>query len=162
MRVIKDNEVVDDSWQQIQESDTEKAIPEGDVIVPFSYWQAHRLDLVERKGKLGVCINGDDETEEVAKDLAYFDLIAVDFPAFKDGRGYSHARILRDQYEYKGDLRAVGDVLRDQLYYLQRCGINSFHVREDMDYEDAMKGFSDFSVKYQTAADGALPVYKDR
>jgi uncharacterized protein (DUF934 family) len=162
LRVIKDNKVVDDSWQRIQDSDTEKGIPKGDVIIPFSYWQAHRVELVEREGQLGVCIDGDDDTEEVAKDLAHFDLIALDFPAFKDGRGYSHARILRDYYNYQGDLRAVGDVLRDQLFYMRRCGINSFHVREDMDYEDAMKGFSDFSVKYQTAADGALPVYKDR
>ena len=162
MRVIKDNKVVDDSWQRIQDSDTGEGIPEGDVIIPFSYWQAHRDELVEREGQLGVCINGDDDTDEVAKDLEHFDLIAVDFPAFKDGRGYSHARILRDYYNYQGDLRAVGDVLRDQLFYMRRCGINSFHVREDMDYEDAMKGFSDFSVKYQTAADGALPVYKER
>ena len=76
MRVIKDNKVVDDSWQRIQESDTEMDIPEGDVIIPFSYWQAHRAKLMEREGRLGVCINGDDETEEVAKDLTYFDLIA--------------------------------------------------------------------------------------
>jgi uncharacterized protein (DUF934 family) len=86
----------------------------------------------------------------------------VEFPAFKDGRGYSHARILREHHGYKGDIRAVGDVLRDQLFLMQRCGISSFYVREDTDIEAALIGLSDFSVKYQTAADGATPVYKQR
>jgi uncharacterized protein (DUF934 family) len=161
LRVIKDNEVVDDNWQWLQAPD-DAGIPEGDVIIPFTYWQQHRSELIEQKSQWGVCINGDDETDDVAKDLAYFALIAVEFPAFKDGRGYSHARSLRDHYAYKGDIRAVGDVLRDQLYYLQRCGVSSFLIREDKNIEDAIKGFSDFSVKYQTAADGASPVYTKR
>ena len=162
MQVIRDKKIVEDDWQWIEKIDDGQALPEGDVIVPFTYWQTHHADLIEREGRLGVCINGDDESEEVAKDLSNFDLIAVDFPAFKDGRGYSHARILRDHYNYQGDIRAVGDVLRDQLFYMQRCGITSFHLHEDRDFEDAILGLSDFSVKYQTAADGALPVYKER
>lgn len=162
MRVIKDNKVVDDSWLRIEEADFERALPEANVIVPFSYWQAHRAELMQRQGRLGVCVNGDDETEDVAKDLSHFDIIALDFPVFRDGRGYSHARILRDHYNYQGDIRAVGEVLRDQLFFMQRCGITSFHLREGKDIEDAMKGLSDFSVKYQTAADNAVPVYKQR
>ena len=162
MRVIKDSKVVEDSWQRLQEADTEETLPDGDVIIPFTYWQSHKVELLEREGRLGVCVNGDDETEVVAKDLQHFDLIALDFPAFKDGRGYSHARTLRDHHGYQGDIRAVGDVLRDQLFYMRRCGISSFHLREGKDIEDAMKGFSEFSVKYQSAADGAAPVYKQR
>ncbi len=164
MRVIKDNKVIDDSWRLLQATEIEdkETLPEGDVIVPFGYWQAHRAELLARQGRIGVCINGDDETEEVAKDVSHFDLIAVEFPVFKDGRGYSHARILRDHHGYMGDIRAVGDVLRDQLFFMQRCGITSFHLREDKDIEDAMKGLSEFSVKYQSAADGAEPIYKQR
>ncbi len=162
MRVIKDKIIIEDDWHRIDDADINDDLPDGDIIVPFSYWQAHRSELLERKGQLGVCVNGDDETEEIAQDLNHFDLIALDFPVFKDGRGYSHARILRDHHGYEGDIRAVGDVLRDQLFFMQRCGISSFHLREDKNIEDAVKGLSDFSVKYQTAADGALPVYKQR
>jgi uncharacterized protein (DUF934 family) len=162
LRVIKDKRVVDDSWQWIQEVSAGQSLPEGNVIIPFTYWQANREALLERAGQLGVCINGDDDTDEVAEDLPCFDLLAIEFPAFKDGRGYSHARILRDHYHYQGDIRALGDVLRDQLFYMQRCGITSFCVREDTNIEEAIKGLTDFSVKYQTAADGAQPVYKQR
>jgi uncharacterized protein (DUF934 family) len=162
LRVIKDKRVVDDSWQWIQEVSAGQSLPEGNVIIPFTYWQANREALLERTGQLGVCINGDDDTDEVAEDLPCFDLLAIEFPAFKDGRGYSHARILRDHYHYQGDIRALGDVLRDQLFYMQRCGITSFCVREDTNIEEAIKGLTDFSVKYQTAADGAQPVYKQR
>ncbi|MFT5132461.1 MAG: hypothetical protein ACI9SC_000926 [Gammaproteobacteria bacterium] len=162
MRVIKDKKIVDDNWQRLEEADIGEELPPGDLIIPFAYWRTHRSELLEREGQLGVCIDGDDETDEVAKDLKNFDLIALDFPLFKDGRGYSHARIIRDHYGYKGDLRAVGDVLRDQLFFMQRCGISSFHLSEGKDLEDALKGFSDFTVKYQTAADGAVPVYKQR
>ena len=162
MQVIKNNIVVEDGWQRIEEADIEKGLPDGDIIVPFGYWQSHRNELLERKGRLGVCVNGDDDTAELTADLEHFDIIAVDFPTFRDGRGYSHARILREHYGYAGDIRAVGDVLRDQLFFMQRCGISSFCLREDRDIEDAIKGLSGFSVKYQTAADGILPVYKQR
>ena len=94
--------------------------------------------------------------------LDQFELVALEFPKFTDGRSYSHARRLRDRFGYRGEIRAVGEVLRDQLFFMQRCGIDSYQVREDKDAEDALKGLSDFSVKYQTAADGAPPVYKLR
>jgi uncharacterized protein (DUF934 family) len=162
LRVIKDNVVIEDSWIRLEKEDLGEELPEGDVIVPFDYWQTHRSKLLEREGRIGVCISGDDETEDLAKDISRFELVAIDFPAFRDGRGYSHARILRDHCGYGGDIRAVGDVLRDQLFFMQRCGISSFHLRKEKDIDDAIKGLSDFSVKYQTAADGALPVYKQR
>jgi uncharacterized protein (DUF934 family) len=89
-------------------------------------------------------------------------MIALDFPVFKDGRCYSHARLLKDRYDYKGDLRAIGDVLRDQLFFMHRCGIDSFQIREDKDAEDALNAFNDFTVRYQAAADDAVPIYKLR
>lgn len=163
MRVIKDNQVIDDNWQRIEITDEQTSMPAGDIIVPFSYWIEHKSELLERKdGRIAICIHGDDAIEEVVNELQYFQLIALDFPAFKDGRNYSHARLLRDRYGYRGELRAVGDVLRDQLFFLHRCGFDSFQVREDKDIEDALKGLSDFSVTYQTASDGAVPVYKNR
>jgi len=162
VRVIKDNQIIEDSWTRVDTSEAGQVLPEGDIIVAFSYWKQHRDALKDRAGKLAVCLNGDDRVEDLAADLGLFSLIALDFPAFKDGRCYSHARLLRDRYGFKGDLRAVGDVLRDQLFYLKRCGFSSFFIRHDKDINDALKAFNDFSVKYQTAADGALPVYRLR
>lgn len=162
MQVIKDQKIVEDNWQRLKEITSDTNFPEGDIIVPFNYWLENKQVLLARGSRLGVCLNGDDDAEALVNDLEYFDIIALDFPAFTDGRSYSHARLLRDRYKYQGEIRAVGDVLRDQLFYMQRCGFNSFQLREDKDIEDALNAFTEFSVKYQTAADGAEPVYKYR
>ena len=162
MRAIKDNQIIEDTWQRVEQIETVAELPQGDIIVPFTWWREHADTLQQHSGKLAICINGDDEVEDVAEVANKFELIALDFPAFKDGRCYSHARLLRDRYRYSGELRAVGDVLRDQLFYMKRCGIDSFQVKEGKDMEDALKGFLDFTVRYQTAADGAAPVYKAR
>lgn len=162
MRVIKDNSIVEDNWQHIDQIDVDQSLPDGDVIIPFSYWQANRVALLNRNSGLGICIGGDVETEEIAGDLGHFSLIALEFPKFNDGRSYSHARLLRDRYGFKGELRAVGDVLRDQLFFMKRCGIDSFELRKDKDIEDALNAFSEFSVKYQPAADTAEPVWRHR
>jgi uncharacterized protein (DUF934 family) len=162
VQLIKDQKIVEDNWQRITEVTADTDLPTGDVIVPFAYWLENSEALSSREGMLGVCIDGDNDIQEVVKDIEHFDLIALDFPAFADGRSYSHARLLRDRYKFEGELRAVGDVLRDQLFYMQRCGINSFQLREDKDMQDALKAFTELSVKYQTAADGVEPVYKYR
>ena len=128
----------------------------------FGYWVNNRDRLSRHDGKIAVCLNSDDNLEDLSDSLPLFELIALEFPNFKDGRSYSHARLLRDRFNFRGELRAVGDVLRDQLFFMQRCGVDSFQVRKDKNPEDAIKGLSDFTVKYQTAADGALPVYKRR
>jgi uncharacterized protein (DUF934 family) len=162
MRVIKDKVVTEDHWQLIKELDDSASIPEGNVILPFTYWQANRDALLKRDTEHAVWIDGDIETEALLDDLDNFTIIALDFPAFKDGRSYSHACLLRERYSYKGELRAIGDVLRDQLFFMQRCGINSYEVREDKDIEEALEGLNDFTVRYQACADGALPIYKQR
>jgi len=162
VQLIKDQKIIEDNWQRITEIATDASLPTGDVIVPFAYWLENREALSSREGRLGVCIDGDNDIQEVVKDIKHFYLIALDFPAFADGRSYTHARLLRDRYNFEGELRAVGDVLRDQLFFMQRCGINSFQLREDKDMQDALNAFTELSVKYQTAADGAEPIYKYR
>ncbi len=162
MQLIKDKKIVEDSWQRLVEITSGESLPAGDIIVPFSYWLNNKEVLPNREGMLGVCINGDDDIHAVAKDIENFDLIALDFPVFTDGRCYSHARLLRDRYHYQLELRAVGDVLRDQLFFMQRCGINSFQLRKDKDAQDALNAFNEISVKYQAATDDAEPVYKYR
>ncbi len=162
MRVIKDNQIVEDQWQRLEKIEPGQPLPEGDIIVPFAYWLANRETLLDRNGNTAVSITGDNKIDEVAGVASQFDLIALEFPLFKDGRCYSHARLLKERYGYKGELRAVGDVLRDQLFFMKRCGIDSFQLKAEKDLQDALKSFNDFTVKYQTATDAAPPIYKLR
>lgn len=159
MRVIKDGVVVDDGWQRVAD---DEPLPAGDVIVSWKRWQAERDALAAREGRLGVVIDGFVDVAAVAADQDRFALIGLEFPTFADGRCYSHATLLRTRHGYKGELRAVGDVLRDQLFFMARCGIDSYALRPDKDPEDALRAFKDFSVKYQPAADGAPPIYRLR
>ena len=86
----------------------------------------------------------------------------MNFPKFTDGRGYTTARLLRERYAYLGEIRAIGDVLRDQLQNLRRCGFDAFAVREGRDLEDALRGFADFSEHYQTAVTEPQPLFRRR
>lgn len=156
MRVIKNRAIVEDEWQRLPD---DAAPTDGDIIVSWSRWQEQSADLAAHQGRIGVAVNGDDDLDEIAAQLDAFDLIAIEFPRFADGRGYSIARLLRQRYGYSGEMRAVGDVLRDQLLYMARCGIDSFELRADKDPEDALLAFDEFSTPYQAAADEHTPVY---
>ncbi|TPD59518.1 DUF934 domain-containing protein [Emcibacter nanhaiensis] len=134
----------------------------GDVIVPLDIWQADRDSLQNKNGKLGVQLEPDQHPSEIADDLEKFDVVAINFPSFMDGRGYSYAKILRDQYGYKGEIRAVGDIMRDQLFYLQRCGFNAFEIKNGKNIEEEIKGLDDFSETYQVSADQKVPLYRRR
>ena len=166
MRVIKNKSVVNDDWLLVRAENGEVSrddLPaEGNMIVPFLFWQSHQNEMQEHDGEVAVYIDGAVDVEAIAAVADQFKLIAVDFPAFADGRCYSHARLLKERYQYQGEIRAIGDVLRDQLFYMQRCGIDSFELRSDKDAEDALKAFNDFTVRYQSAADGSQPIYRLR
>lgn len=159
-KIIKNQQIVDDRWEHL---DDEAALPPGgDIIVSWARWQQQRDALLKRDGGLGVRISGDVDPADVAQDLEHFAVIALEFPQLKDGRCYSHARLLRDRYGYRGELRAVGDVLRDQIFYMHRVGINAFEVRADRDLEQALDAFSDFSHSYQAAVDVREPIWHRR
>jgi len=162
MQVIKDKAVIDDDWSLIRDIEDSSSIPEGDVILPLTFWQANRDQLLKTKKIHAIWIDGSIETESLLDDIEFFSLIALDFPTFKDGRSYSHARLLRERYNFQGELRAVGDILQDQLFFMERCGINSFQVRDDKNIEQALNGFKIFSDGYQAAADDATPISKKR
>ena len=87
-------------------------------------------------------------------------LVAVDFPKFTDGRGYTSARLLKTRLDFKGEVRAIGDVMRDQMFLMHRAGIDSFAVKPGKDIEKALSAFDDFSVKYQPAADETDPLFR--
>lgn len=161
--IIKNKAVVADDWTILRLAETDApetvAIPAGKVIVPLSVWQAQRTALESRK-ELGIWIASSERPEELKDDLPRFQVIAVDFPKFADGRGYSIAYNLRARLGYTGELRAIGDVLRDQLFYMQRVGFDAFAVREDKNIHDALKGLTDFSEVYQTSWDRKSPLFR--
>jgi uncharacterized protein (DUF934 family) len=161
--IIKHRAIVSDDWTvlRLAEGDTADtiALPAGKVIVPLSVWQARREELVERT-ELGVWLASSERAEAIKDDLARFAVIAVDFPKFADGRGYSTAYNLRARMGYEGELRAIGDVLRDQLFYMSRVGFDAFATREDRNIHDALKGLTDFSESYQTSLDQKTPLFR--
>lgn len=161
--IIKNKTIVEDDWSvlRLKETDTPEsvAVPPGKVIVPLKVWQAQRAALLNRED-LGVWLASDERAEALKDDLARFSVVAVDFPRFADGRGYSIAYHLRARFGYRGELRAIGDVLRDQLFYMQRIGFDAFSPRADKDINEALKGLSDFSVAYQASADEKLPLFR--
>ncbi len=162
-RIIKNNAVVDETWHLLPKDFNIDDISNcDDLIVPLQLWREHSRMLKARDGGLGVWLDADEEAEEIGEDVAEFQVIALNFPAFTDGRNYSNARLLRDRYGFKGELRAIGDVLRDQLFYMHRCGFDAFAVRADKDPYEALEGLKDFSVTYQAATDEPLPLFRRR
>jgi uncharacterized protein (DUF934 family) len=140
-------------------------IPPGSVLVPLPVWLARRDELTPRleQGEIGVWIDSHEAPEALAEsvvDLNRIAVIAVHFPKFTDGRGYSIAHLLRSRYSYRRELRAVGDVLRDQLFYMKRCGFDAFQLRADKDIDAALASLGDFSEAYQGAADQPLPLFR--
>ena len=162
-RIIKNNQVVDETWHLLPKDVTLDELSNcDDYIVPLQLWRDHAHALKARDGGLGVWLDSDEEAEEIGEDADQFQVIALNFPAFTDGRSYSNARLLRDRYQFKGELRAIGDVLRDQLFYMARCGFDAFAVRADKDPYEALESLKDFSVTYQAATDEPLPLFRRR
>ncbi len=162
-RIIKHNQIVDETWHLLpKETSFDELTNCDDYIVPLQMWRDHAHALKARDGGLGIWLDSDQEAEEIGEDVQHFQVIALNFPAFTDGRSYSNARLLRDRYGYKGELRAIGDVLRDQLFFMARCGFDAFVIRADKDPEDALQGLKDFSVTYQGATDQPLPLFRRR
>jgi len=161
--IIKNKKMIDDDWivLRLAESDTPEqiSVPEGKVIVPLKVWQAQHTNLANR-ADLGVWLASDERAEALTADLDKFTVIAIDFPKFADGRGYSIAHHLRVRLGYRGELRAIGDVLRDQIFYMQRVGFNAFAPRSDKDINDVAKGLNDFSEVYQASSDQTDPLFR--
>jgi uncharacterized protein (DUF934 family) len=161
-RLIKDRAIADDRWTLLRDAGQFAAIAaDVAVIVPLAFWQ-HQRDALLARGNVGVWLASSDDPAALAGDVGRLPLIAVDFPVFTDGRGYSTGRLLREKLHYTGELRAIGDILRDQLYYLHACGFNAFAVRADRDLADALKGLRDFSDNYQATCDRPVPLFRRR
>jgi uncharacterized protein (DUF934 family) len=167
--IIKDRAIVSDDWTVVRAAEDGSlpavdALPAGKIIVPLALWQAARDPLTASRSaaEIAVWLAPDSEPADIVGDLDKIALVAVDFPVFRDGRGFSIARLLRERYGYKGEIRAIGDVLRDQLRFMFRCGFDAYAVRADKDLHDALKAFDEFTVQYQGAVDDPSPLFRRR
>ena len=132
-------------------------LPDGPVIVTLSRWQNRETALAGHNGPLGILLHSDEPPALIADDLERFDVVALDFPAFTDGRAYSYARLLRERHGYTGEVRAVGNVLRDQLAFMVRCGFDAFEVDGDDGAGAFKQALAEISVAYQPATDVRRP-----
>lgn len=163
-KIIKDRQIVsaNEILLRLLSDGSFTPIPEqGFVLVPLKQFLLQKFELNAR-GDYGVWFAPDDEVESIAGELKDIALIAVEFPSFVDGRGFTTGRLLRERYGFTGELRAFGDVFKDTIHYLWRCGFNSFAVKEGKDLEDALKGLDDFSEFYQTGINQPQPLFRRR
>src|SRR5690554_6920111 len=138
-KIIKNTAIIEDQWTLL-DADVELnvALNTQQAIVPLALWQAHKEQL-KAINPIGVWLEAEQEIESLLDDLELFTVIALNFPVFTDGRHFSSARLLRERYAYSGEIRAIGDVLRDQLFFMQRCGFDAYALRSDRCPIDALK-----------------------
>jgi uncharacterized protein (DUF934 family) len=169
--IIKQQQIANDEWKllQLAENETPNSVrlPVGPLLVPLSVWRARKEELIHRNWEhhepLGVWLAPNEGPEAIAEELDDFSLIAVHFPKLADGRGYSTARLLRERYGYRNELRAFGDVGQDQLFFLNRVGFDSYAIKEDDEAAiEALAAFSSFPESYQAAANPPLPLFQRR
>lgn len=152
-QLIRQREVVADEWRTLDED------PQGSsraVIIPFARWQAERDQWWLWDGKLGVRIGPTDPVEQLVRDFLRVSLVAIEFAGIGEGRGYTQAQLLRQRFGFTGEIRAVGKIQRDQLFYMARCGFDAFELPDGADTAAALAAFEDYSVKYQDSADKGL------
>ncbi|APV50580.1 oxidoreductase [Betaproteobacteria bacterium GR16-43] len=162
--VIRNGAVTPDAWTFVglgEGFDAAAPLPTGAIVVPLAAWQAQREALLARNESIGVWLAPADDAEALRGDLGRLALIAVQFPKFTDGRGYSTAVLLR-RAGYQGELRAFGDLGRDQLFYLSRVGFDAFALREREDLAGAIASLRDFHETYQGSINQPAPLFRRR
>lgn len=160
MPLLKAGRVVDDTWRHLDDADP---VPESEpVTVSFKRWSGERDALYRRNGPIGLRLTNDVLPTSLAQDVERFGVIILSFPRFTDGRAYSQARLLRGRLGYRGELRATGDVLRDQLLFMRRCGFDAFEVSDRAVAEDWPAALRDFDLFYQPSEDGRPWIARQR
>jgi uncharacterized protein (DUF934 family) len=166
--VIREGRVENDPWELLGVDPAQDltSLPPGPIIVPFKLFKQRAEELLQRDHSFGIWLAPDDEPAELTPHLSLLasrvSLLAVHFPKWGDGRGYSTGTLLRTRVGWRGELRAFGDVGRDHLFHLARCGFDSFKLPPQRDPHDALAGFRDFSNAYQGAVDDPLPLFRKR
>jgi uncharacterized protein (DUF934 family) len=166
--VIRERRVENDVWQTLGVDPDEDLsnLPPGPIIVPFRFAVEHLEKLIAREDPIGLWFAPDDDPADLlppaSRLLPRVSCLAVYFPKWADGRGYSTGTLLRTRHGWKGELRAFGDIGRDHLFNLARCGFDAFRLPPQRDPQDAIAGFSDFSLRYQGSFDDPLPHFRKR
>ncbi len=154
-------EALSDPWRQLAD---DEALPGDDapILVTYDRWFAEQETLSRRNAPLGLSITNTQAVERLNGDVNRFDLIALNFPKFSDGRAYSQARLLRERLGYKGALRATGNVLLDQLLFMLRSGFDQFDTAKPVSADAFRRNVGRFTAFYQPGAAGTEPVFRRR
>jgi uncharacterized protein (DUF934 family) len=160
MALLQHGALQPNNWRFVGD---DAAIPaDGPVTVSLKRWQAEGETLRGRNSAVGVRLKNDEQALLLGEDVHRLSLIEVEFPKFTDGRAFSQARILRDKLGYRGELRGIGTILRDQYLYMTRCGIDSVELPEDKPIDGYLAALKEFSAWYQPASDGRATVMELR
>jgi uncharacterized protein (DUF934 family) len=161
MRYIKNGEVAADSFVYVE---GDEPVPTDVPAIVSGDWllSAKPEQIENRSAPLGVAWPNDKPEDKLAPFLQHLSLVALDFPVFRDGRAYTQARLLRERYGFKGEIRATGDVLRDQFLFMVRAGFDAFEVKKEADAEAFAESIRAFTLSYQPAADGAAHPFRSR
>jgi uncharacterized protein (DUF934 family) len=154
-RLLRDGVIVTDEWRTLAEVEAAGEPPRGPLLVPFARLRAERERWLEPGIRLGVVLAPADAVESVVEHLPHLSLVAAEFTGPGEGRGYTQGRLLRERHGFGGELRACGHVRRDQLFFMARCGFNSFEL-PDTELESARSALGTFSAAYQRSNDLGL------
>ncbi len=161
--ILKNGQVHNDNWQVLRpEAEADLAtvnLPAGQWLIPFALWQVQCAALKSRSD-IGVWLSPNDDLTEVAKHFSQWPLVAIDFPKFTDGRGYSIAWRIRNHYKYKGELRAIGNVLVDQLFFMLRVGFDTLALDPSVVVATAERNLAPFPDTYQGSTDNPEPLFR--
>lgn len=130
------------------------------IIVNALLWREHKAALQQSGKQVAVWLDSDQGADLIVSDLAELPLVALNFPGFMDGRAYSTSVVLRRHCGYTGEIRAIGDVLRDQLFYMKRCGFTMFDLKDSVKLEDAQRAFSDYTRTYASTIEEPQPLFR--
>jgi len=161
MRYIKNGAVAADPFVYVEGD--EPVPPDVPAIVSADWLlAASKREIESRSASLGVIWPNDKSESQLAPFLPYLALVALEFPVFRDGRAYTQARLLRERHGFKGEIRATGDVLRDQFLFMVRAGFDAFEVKKAADAEAFAKALHEFTLRYQPAADSPPHGFRSR
>lgn len=156
---------IDNRWELLAKDASVETVQQSagkSLLVPCKLWLDNKTALLGTGKTFGVWLDSNETADMLKDDLAQLPLIALNFPTFMDGRSYSTAGILRQHFKYSGEIRAIGDVLRDQLFYMKRCGFSSFDLKDSVKLEDAQKALKDFTTNYQATVEEPAPLFRRR
>lgn len=161
--ITSDGSIRQDNWTIVPRPAEGESldVPQPYSLIPADLWLAGK-EHFEDRDDIGVWLDSHEEPEMLAGVVNELPVIAVNFPKFSDGRGYSIARLLRERLNYRNELRAVGDVLLDQLQFMKRCGFDTYVLRADKDINKAARCLNFFTQGYQAATDTDVPLFRRR